>query len=126
VGFVFGIALFVLMLATGVSAALASGGESQAPAGVASAFGGLFILLSAPIAILVFWIGLALEVKRCHDRNYPGVMILISWVPLVGWLWALVDLGFIDGTPGPNQYGPSPKAAMYAAASMQPSVPPAW
>lgn len=26
-------------------------------------------------------------------------------------LWLLITLGFLDGTPGPNKYGPSPKGA---------------
>jgi uncharacterized membrane protein YhaH (DUF805 family) len=62
-----------------------------------------------PIEFLSFWIGMALAVKRAHDRNYPGIAVLLMFVPMVGGLWALIDLGFIDGTPGANQYGPSPK-----------------
>jgi uncharacterized membrane protein YhaH (DUF805 family) len=26
-------------------------------------------------------------------------------VPLVGWLWALIQNGLLRGTPGPNRYG---------------------
>ena len=58
---------------------------------------------------LELWIGIALAVKRCHDRNYPGAMAMLMFIPGVGALWALVDLGFIDGTPGRNRFGPSPK-----------------
>ena len=27
----------------------------------------------------------------------------------IGVLWTLIECGFLDGTPGPNKYGPSPK-----------------
>ncbi|HWW24848.1 MAG TPA: DUF805 domain-containing protein [Caulobacter sp.] len=56
------------------------------------------------------WIGVALALKRCHDRNKGGGWVAFFWlVPVVGWIWGLVELGFLDGTQGPNQYGKSPK-----------------
>lgn len=33
-------------------------------------------------------------------------------------LWFLITLGFLDGTPGPNRYGPSPKADERAAPAL--------
>jgi uncharacterized membrane protein YhaH (DUF805 family) len=35
-------------------------------------------------------------------------MVLIAFIPFVGAIWLLV-LMLIDGTPGSNEYGPSPK-----------------
>jgi hypothetical protein len=32
-------------------------------------------------------------------------MILINFIPVVGLIWALVELGFRKGTSGPNRYG---------------------
>ena len=29
------------------------------------------------------------------------------------WVWSLVDLGFLDGTPGWNRFGPDPAAKSY-------------
>ena len=56
------------------------------------------------------WIGIALALKRCHDRNKGGGWVVFFWlVPVVGWIWGLVELGFLDGTQGPNHYGKSPK-----------------
>jgi len=31
-------------------------------------------------------------------------------IPVIGGLWTLIECGFLDGTPGSNKYGPSPKA----------------
>ena len=78
------------------------------------------------------WSGLAVGVKRLHDRDKSGWWILLFWLGpgiLSSWqtaapdlgggfilalaaaaiaIWALVELGCLRGTPGPNQYGPDP------------------
>ncbi|WP_426043436.1 DUF805 domain-containing protein [Caulobacter sp. DWR3-1-2] len=56
------------------------------------------------------WIGIALALKRCHDRNKGGGWVVFFWlVPVVGWIWGFIELGFLDGTQGRNRYGKSPK-----------------
>ena len=55
--------------------------------------------------IFLIWIGLALQVKRWHDRDKPGVWVLINFIPFIGGIWALVECGFLPGTPGPNRFG---------------------
>jgi len=32
-------------------------------------------------------------------------------VPFVGLIWAIIDLGILPGTVGPNEYGPDPLGA---------------
>ena len=89
------------------------------------------------LAILV-WVSAALIVKRLHDRDksalwYPlfGLAPAVAYelgnrlssnisnelspvqigfwlLSLVLWLWAIVELGFLRGTKGPNRYGPDP------------------
>jgi uncharacterized membrane protein YhaH (DUF805 family) len=54
------------------------------------------------------WIGLVVSVKRWHDRNKSGRWVLLTLVPLVGWLWTLVECGFLRGTTGPNRFGQDP------------------
>jgi uncharacterized membrane protein YhaH (DUF805 family) len=61
------------------------------------------------VYILDIWIGLALQIKRWHDRDKSGLWVFIALVPLIGGIWVLVECGFLDGTPGPNRFGPSPK-----------------
>ena len=58
--------------------------------------------------IPAIWIGLAMQVKRWHDRDKSGWMVLINFIPIIGIIWALVELGFLQGTIGPNQYGNDP------------------
>lgn len=59
--------------------------------------------------IPALWIGLALQAKRWHDRDKGAIWLLINLVPIIGGVWALIECGFLDGTPGPNRFGPSPK-----------------
>jgi len=65
---------------------------------------GLGILFLLPVV----WSQLAVTVKRWHDRNKSGWWILINLIPIVGGIWALVENGFLKGTPGDNRFGPDP------------------
>ena len=100
------------------------------------------------MAALMTWPSLAMAVKRAHDRNASGKLFIVLTVinVLLGWpaiimatltgeysmglfcgataigvvigLSSLVVLGFLDGTTGPNDYGPSPKGIAGKAASV--------
>lgn len=61
--------------------------------------------------VVVFWVGLAVAVKRWHDRNKSGWWVLIALVPVIGGLWYLIECGFLPGTTGANNYGADPLAA---------------
>lgn len=66
----------------------------------------------APLFIPLVWIGLAASVKRWHDCGKSGWWMLVTFVPVVGGLWYLIECGFLPGTPGPNIYGPDPLASL--------------
>jgi len=48
-------------------------------------------------------------VRRLHDTDRSGWWILIGFVPFIGNLVLLV-FSVLDSQPGPNRFGPSPKA----------------
>ena len=100
--------------------------------GMEGMFGGLYgpVTLLAALAFVIpqFSVG----VRRLHDTNRSGWWILLGFVPIVTMaltmltglaifnllaLVALVLLYFfvLEGTRGPNQYGPDPKAGEAAA-----------
>ena len=64
------------------------------------------------VNLLLLWPALAVSVKRWHDRDKSGWWVLLNLLPLAGWLWALVDNGFVRGTRGPNRYGEDPLAPL--------------
>ena len=59
----------------------------------------------AVVTLLTTWIGLAVSIKRFHDRDKSGFWILIIFVPVIGPLWQLIECGFLSGTDGSNSYG---------------------
>ena len=54
------------------------------------------------------WIFLAVHVKRWHDRGKSGLWLLICLVPVIGPIWLLVEMGFLRGSEGWNDYGSDP------------------
>lgn len=68
--------------------------------------------------LLGVWINIATSVKRLHDRGKSGwwylLMVVLS-VILVGSIWALIELGILEGQKGPNAYGPDPRGELATA-----------
>lgn len=81
------------------------------------------------IFLAAFVSGLSVAVRRLHDRNKTGWWVVLFYVVpsiltsaethvggelilgLIGAvisIWALIELGFLRGTNGPNTYGPDP------------------
>ncbi|HEY7811284.1 MAG TPA: DUF805 domain-containing protein [Allosphingosinicella sp.] len=90
---------FVLVEIGIVIVAMLLGGSGSATAG-----GGLLIL-----AILLFFIpSLAVSVRRLHDSGKTGWLVLLNFLPYVGWLIVLI-LMCLPGDQGKNGYGPDPQ-----------------
>lgn len=90
--------LFNLLMqgATGLLDAALFGGES----------GGL---LNGLYSLAVLLPGLGVGARRLHDTNHSGWWLLVSLVPLVGFLVLLIWLTR-PGDAGPNRFGPAPLA----------------
>lgn len=54
------------------------------------------------------WVTLAVQAKRWHDRNKSGWWFLINFIPVVGPLFSLGEVGCARGTVGANRYGLDP------------------
>jgi uncharacterized membrane protein YhaH (DUF805 family) len=102
----------------------------------------LFILLAA-FSIASWVSGLAIGIKRLHDRDKSGWWIVLFYVlppflagggnqteggtsgglaliSAVLYIWGLVWLGFLRGTRGPNRFGPDP---LHVPGAVQPASP---
>lgn len=102
-----------LMLAGGLTNFIAVGDTGASPS-----FGPLFWLgavLFGIFALVSFIPAIAVTVRRLHDRDLSGWwylgVIIGGAIPLVG---PLISIGFLvfmclQGTPGPNRFGPDPK-----------------
>ncbi|MCH7629961.1 MAG: DUF805 domain-containing protein, partial [Proteobacteria bacterium] len=51
---------------------------------------------------------LAVSVRRLHDQDRSGWMLLLMLIPFLGW-FALLVLMCLEGTRGPNRFGADPK-----------------
>lgn len=60
------------------------------------------------IGVMSLWPGLALAIKRFHDRNRSAWFLLIFLIPIAGPIWFLVEVWFLRGTVGPNRFGNDP------------------
>jgi uncharacterized membrane protein YhaH (DUF805 family) len=83
---------------------------SLAPNGPVS---GLFSILSLVSNLALFAVSVGLMIplfavgsRRLHDRGQSGWLQMLVLVPCASI--ALVVLWILEGTPGPNMYGPPP------------------
>ncbi len=94
-------------------------------------------LIAVAIFALPIWVsGIAVGIKRLHDRDKSGwwillfyfgpqvlnglataageneqiLSLLLSTASVALGIWAIVELGCLRGTPGPNRFGPDPLA----------------
>lgn len=52
---------------------------------------------------------IAVGVRRLHDQDKSGWLMLLAFVPIASIV--LLVFMFLEGTSGPNQYGEDPKGA---------------
>ena len=60
------------------------------------------------VNMLILVAGIMLHIKRCHDRGKTGWWCLLLLIPVVGMIWAIIDLGVLEGEKGPNRFGSAP------------------
>ncbi len=73
-----------------------------------------FALILCGYALATLIPSLAVSVRRLHDVDHSGWWLFISLVPLGGIV--LFVFHVMDGTPGPNRYGPNPTGDVAASA----------
>jgi uncharacterized membrane protein YhaH (DUF805 family) len=64
---------------------------------------------------------IAVTVRRLHDIDFSGWWYLISLIP--GGSVVLFIFALLDTKPGPNKYGPDPKAAERLSSAPPPITP---
>lgn len=68
-------------------------------------------LLSGLYTLAIVIPNLAVTVRRLHDIGKSGWMILVAFIPLIGFFWLLILLAADSEREG-NKYGPNPKATV--------------
>ena len=75
---------------------------------MSDSLGVLAVVAYGLYALAVIIPGLAVAVRRLHDTNKSGWMLLLGLIPLIGPIVLLVFY-LTDGDREANRYGPSPK-----------------
>lgn len=73
--------------------------------------GGLFLGV-----IVALWMSIAVSVRRMRDRGRSPWLLLAGLVPVAGWIWYLVECGFL---PAPNPGGPRRLVRRIVTASVE-------
>lgn len=63
-------------------------------------------MLAYGFDLVVFLPWIAVGVRRLHDTDRAGMWLLLSLVPVLGWI-ALAILMALPGTPSENRFGPA-------------------
>ncbi|WP_077324711.1 DUF805 domain-containing protein [Virgibacillus siamensis] len=71
---------------------------------------GIPTVLTTLYSLFIFLPSLAVNVRRLHDTGKSGWWILISLVPVVGWIILFVFM-VLDSEFGRNKWGPNPKTS---------------
>ena len=100
------VAFIILMFFTGLVSAATGSAAGENAGSVVGGIGALVLILFLLGSIVP---GVAVTVRRLHDTNRSGWMLLIGIIPLIGPIMLLIFL-FSEGTRGPNDYGNDPKA----------------
>ncbi len=70
----------------------------------------IFLILYVVYALALIVPSLAVAIRRLHDTDKSGWMILLGLIPFVGFIILLVFY-IQEGTNGPNNYGAGPEPA---------------
>jgi uncharacterized membrane protein YhaH (DUF805 family) len=65
-------------------------------------------LLGGLYSLAVLLPSIGVSIRRLHDTNRSGWWLLLSFIPILGWI-ALLIFYVQDSDPGDNQYGSNPK-----------------
>lgn len=145
-------ALVIGGAAAGLSADASNGmATANGIVGMIATFG-IFAAIGALIYLVFLVPNIAVSVRRLHDTDKSGWWLMLYWGPvlvslaltvvggltqssgltgvgsiisLISWIGSLVLLVFmiLPGTPGPNQYGPSPLGFDQGAMAYQQGYP---
>jgi uncharacterized membrane protein YhaH (DUF805 family) len=129
----------IVWVVFGIVGAILAGGSAVVPLNASTNSGAIVLvglLFFIPL-VLGVWSGLAIAIKRLHDRNKSGWWLLLFWlapsalnaigqtfasdkaaviglIALIGVaiaIWGFVEIACLKGTTGPNDYGSDPLEA---------------
>ena len=96
-------AVVLLLVIAGASDLPVAGKSEEVPAAMLAGLGVILLLY-----LILFIPTLAVQARRFHDQDLSGWLVLLGFIPYLGWLIIFIFM-CIDGTAGANRFGPDPK-----------------
>jgi uncharacterized membrane protein YhaH (DUF805 family) len=101
--------LMVIVLTVALAFVTGAGAVFWDPATAMSGGGlGMGVILILLVSLALFIPSLAVQARRFHDQDKSGWFVLLNFIPYLGGLIVLVFM-CLEGTRGPNRFGPDPK-----------------
>ncbi len=96
------------MFVLGVFLAVIVLGIVEGVVGLSGMVGGVYGPLTTIFFLGILVPSIAVQIRRFHDQDKSGWFVLLAFIPLVGSIAVLVFM-CLEGTRGPNRFGPDPK-----------------
>jgi uncharacterized membrane protein YhaH (DUF805 family) len=71
---------------------------------------------------VLLWISFASIVRRLHDRDKSGWWAVLYLLPFVGWVWLVIECGFLPGRP--SRWTAEDRAPIVPEVEDEPAPPP--
>ena len=84
------------------------GATGDGGSGIGPLFGGGALIVLGILYLGILIPALAVQVRRFHDQDKSGWLVLLNFIPYLGALVVLVFM-LLEGTRGPNRFGADPK-----------------
>ncbi len=115
--FLFRVLLFIgLLIPVGFLTVSDSGPNADGDASALGVFGGLILLIGALVYVALLIPELAVTVRRLHDQDLSGWLVLLTLAPFGGLVLFVFML--LRGTQGTNRHGPDPRTPPEHTASL--------
>ena len=101
--------LFMVLVYVGLALLVTVLGLSSDPEGALfGVFGGASLILFGLFVLAMIIPSISVPGRRFHDLDKSGWFYLLNFIPYIGGIIVLVFM-CMEGTRGPNRYGPDPK-----------------
>ena len=106
--FTLGVSLVAIIALLFLAATLGLGGLDENGGGLAAILGGTGMIVLGILYLAIIIPSVAVQVRRFHDQDKSGWLVLLNFIPYIGALIVFVFM-LLEGTRGPNRFGPDPK-----------------
>jgi uncharacterized membrane protein YhaH (DUF805 family) len=99
--------LFVLQIYVLIVGAVLIAALTAEPGGPPTVVSSTFMLIAGLVLLASFIPQISVGVRRLHDQNKPGIMLLLGLIPFIGG-FILLFFMVTEGDEQENDYGPNP------------------